>query len=155
MATQNWHIETEGECEPDFTTEPFVARREPIRELISTFSELYIDSEDEEERVEFVDDLSFPPPPPLEMEERQEFNSLSPVMDSLEQLEERITNMEKRLEECNKKVGESFFQTEVESRCKKMEDRLTYQMERECSRLQQKLELSIQDLGRSMVDCLK
>ncbi len=155
MATQNRHIETEGECEPDFTTEPFVARREPIRELISTFSELYIDSEDEEERVEFVDDLSFPPPPPLEMEERQEFNSLSPVMDSLEQLEERITNMEKRLEECNKKVGERFFQTEVESRCKKMEDRLTYRMERECSRLQQKLELSIQDLGRSMVDCLK
>ncbi len=89
------------------------------------------------------------------MEERQEINSSSPVMDSLEQLEERITNMEKRLEECNKKVGERFFQTEVESRCKKMEDRLTYRMERECSRLQQKLELSIQDLGRSMVDCLK
>ncbi|KAF4107858.1 hypothetical protein G5714_010617 [Onychostoma macrolepis] len=130
MTTQNLHMETEGEGEPDFTTEPFVTRREPIRELISTFSELYIDSEDEEERVvEFVDDLSFPPPPPLETEERPEFNSLSSVIDSLEQLEERLTNMEKRPEECNK-VGEGFFQTEMESRCKKMEDRLTYRMER-------------------------
>lgn len=162
MANQNQHIETEGECEPDaqldFTTETFVNRREPIRELISTFSELYIDSEDDEERVvEAVDEFSspFPPPPPLEMEEGNEFNSLSSVLDSLVQLEERFTNMEQRMEECNKRVGEGFSQAEMESKCKKLEDQLSYRMERECSRIQQKLELCIQDLGRSMVDCLK
>lgn len=140
---QNQHIET---------------RREPIREMISTFTELYIGSEDEEERVfEDVEEISppYPPPPPLEMEESNGFNPLFSVFDSLGHLEERFKNMEQRLEECNKKMGESFFQAEVESRCKKLEDQLSYRMDRECSRIQQKLELSIQDLGRSMVDCLK
>lgn len=36
-----------------------------------------------------------------------------------------------------------------------MEEKLAYRIERECERIQQKLELSIRDLGKSMVDCLK
>lgn len=114
MENQNQHIETEGECKPDaqldFTTERFFTRREPIWEMISTFSELYIGSEDEEERVvEDVDDISPPYPTPPPLEERNVFNPLSSVFDSLMQLEERFTNMEQRLEECNKKMGEGFF----------------------------------------------
>lgn len=98
--------------------------------MISTFSELYIGSEDEEERVvEDVDDISPPYPTPPPLEERNVFNPLSSVFDSLMQLEERFTNMEQRLEECNKKMGEGFFfQAEVESSCKKLEDRLSYRM---------------------------
>lgn len=124
----------------------------PIRELISTFSELYIDTGDEYERIEVPDDISFPPPIPLEMEKRPEVSSFSAVVERLGQLEERLTSVEKRLDECNRKVDEGVTQAEVNNRCQKLEDRLTYRMERECSRIQQKLELSIQDLGRSMVD---
>lgn len=39
--------------------------------------------------------------------------------------------------------------------CKAVEERVTYHLERECERVQKKMELELQDLGKSMVDCLK
>lgn len=59
------------------------------------------------------------------------------------------------MEDCVKKVSDSFSQSEIENKCRKVEEKLTYRIERECERIQQRLELSIRDLGKSMVDCLK
>lgn len=73
------HTDSGDEYEPieDFNRESFVTRREPIRGLINTFSELYIDSEEENAAVDNAEDDDsdpFPPPPP-EVEERPELNS--------------------------------------------------------------------------------
>lgn len=75
-------------------SEQFFTRREPIRELISTFNELHIDSEDEERVVEAIDDASFLP---LEIEEGPESNPVTSLLGRLGELKERLTNMEKRI----------------------------------------------------------
>ncbi len=46
-------------------------------------------------------------------------------------------------------------QKEFQNKCKGIEDRLVYRMERESERVKNVVEMSVQDLGRSMVDCLK
>lgn len=46
-------------------------------------------------------------------------------------------------------------QEEFQNKCKGMEDRLVYRMERECERVKKAVEMSVQELGQSMVDCLK
>lgn len=52
-------------------------------------------------------------------------------------------------------MDECVSQDEMENKCKAIEARLHYFVERECDRIKKKLEFTIQDLGRSMVDCLK
>lgn len=52
-------------------------------------------------------------------------------------------------------MDECVSQDEMENKCKAIEARLHYLVERECDRIKKKLEFTIQDLGRSMVDCLK
>ncbi len=46
-------------------------------------------------------------------------------------------------------------QEEFQNKSKGIEDRLVYRMEREFERVKNVVEMSVQDLGRSMVDCLK
>lgn len=63
--------------------------------------------------------------------------------------------MENRLDKCNRNANDVVTLAEVDKKCKKLEDMLNYRIKRECVRIQQKLELSKQDLGHSMVICLK
>ncbi len=46
------------------------------------------------------------------------------------------------------------MQADLDNQCGSLEEKLVYCMERECDRVKQVLELSIQDLWKSMVDCL-
>lgn len=107
MASQ--HSETGDEYEPiqDFTSEPFVVRREPIKELINTFSELYIDSEEENAAVDDAEDIDdvdpFPPPPP-EVVERSELTPNASIAEHLRQLIDQVTTLETQVEDCVKKV---------------------------------------------------
>lgn len=64
MASEDALGEDGFDLEPDFSSETFTARRDPFGEMIHTFSNLYIDAGEEEEKV--LDDVqeNFPPPPP-------------------------------------------------------------------------------------------
>lgn len=66
-----------------------------------------------------------------------------------------ITSLEGRLEECIQGVSECVSHAELESKCKANEERANYRIARECDRTKKQLEVTIQDLGQSMVDCLK
>ncbi|XP_067301623.1 uncharacterized protein [Pseudorasbora parva] len=147
----------------DFSSEPFTIQREPLNELINTFSELYIDSEEEGERIRdsipagdnILNDSDFPPPPSTETDEVPDHNPFSSVTALIERLTERITSLEGRLTECAQGMSDCVPYAEFESKCKASEERIKYYMERECDRTKKQLELSIQDLGKSMIDCLK
>ncbi len=43
----------------------------------------------------------------------------------------------------------------MEEKCKSVEDKLKYFVESVCDRVKKKLELTVQDVGQSMVDYLK
>lgn len=73
----------------------------------------------------------------------------------LEKLTERLTKLEERITDINKWVSEQVSFIDVESQRKATEDKLLYQIDRECSRVRKHLELSIKDLGQSVIDCLK
>ncbi len=139
----------------DFSSEPFTTQREPLKDLVNTFSELYIDSEEEEERIEdniSVDNL---PPPPLDGDEVPGHNPFTSVTSLIEKLTGRITSLEGRLEECIQGVSNCASHAELEAKCKANEERANYHIARECERTKKQLEVTIQDLGQSMVDCLK
>lgn len=140
----------------DFASESFNAHREPLRELINTFSHLYLDSEEDEEDSsrEDLDNFPLPPPPPLEAD-RELGQAIPSVTPFNERLDERITSLEGRVEDCHQRVDAYVSQDEMENKCKAIKERLHYFVERECDRIKKKLEFSIQDLGRSVVDCLK
>lgn len=147
----------------DFSSEPFTTQREPLKDLINTFSELYIDSEEEEERLgdnipdedNIQNDFSLPPPPPPEIDEVPDHNPFTSVTSLIERLTERITSLEGRVEECVQGVSDSVSYAEFETKCKTNEERTNYRMARECDRTKKQLELTIQDLGQSVIDCLK
>ncbi len=49
----------------------------------------------------------------------------------------------------------ALYHEEFQNKCKGIEDRLVYRMERECERVKNFVEMSVPEHGRSMVDCLK
>lgn len=65
----------EQEPKPDFSSDALLSRREPVRELIDTFSTLYIESEEENDVVKAENEIeqqirdSSPPEPEKEQEE--------------------------------------------------------------------------------------
>lgn len=72
MASQEALDGDESIPELDFSSAPFSTCREPLRELINTFSDLYLDSEEDNEEVVMVNsprDVQFLPPPPPEIYE--------------------------------------------------------------------------------------
>ncbi|XP_057205890.1 uncharacterized protein LOC130564036 [Triplophysa rosa] len=130
-----------------FISESFIARREPMRDLINTFSDLYIDFDEVSERAmdNFPeDDLSFPPPPPLEPSGETEHN-----------LNVRITALENQMAEICQMVSEKVSCDELVKQCKKIEDRIAYHVQREDERAKQQVEMLVKDLGQSMLGCLK
>ncbi len=143
------------ECVPevDFASGSFTTPREPLKDLITTFSDLYIDSEDEsEDSIVDGSEFVFPPPPPPTAE-RETFSD--PVTNLIEQLTNRFNALEGLVDECVKKMSGCVSQEEFQNKCQGIEDRLVYRMERERERVKNVVEMSVQDLGRSMVDCLK
>lgn len=157
MASQKAQEEVETIPELDFSSDPFITHREPLKELINTFSELYIESEDENEEGmdKNLDDLPLPPPPHHDVVEelwQEKFNSVTSLV---ELLTERITSMENRIEDCSQRVSQCCTFSEMEHKCKAIEERVNYHTDRECDRVKKRLDLAIQDLGQSMVDCLK
>lgn len=128
----------------DFTAGSFHSRREPIRDLITTFSDLYINSDEESERAEDNDpdeELHFPPPPP---QLTVESDDQSPAVNSM--LNARVTSLEAHLMDLEKGVSEKVLLVELEKQCRKLEDKILYLVQRECERVKQQLE---------MFDCLK
>ncbi|XP_051971541.1 A-kinase anchor protein 2-like [Xyrauchen texanus] len=73
MASEAALGEDEYGPELDFSSETVITRRDPLGELMHTFSNLYIDEEEEEEKENSLDDVQerFLPPPPLEWETSQ------------------------------------------------------------------------------------
>ncbi len=93
------------ECVPevDFASGSFATPREPLKDLITTFSDLYIDSEDEsEDRIVDGSEFVFPPPPPPTAE-RETFSDS--VTNLIEQLTIRFNALEGLVYECVKKMS--------------------------------------------------
>ncbi|KAA0701461.1 hypothetical protein E1301_Tti023975 [Triplophysa tibetana] len=153
MASQT--VLDKDECVPevDFSSDTFTTPREPVRDLINTFSDLYIGSENEsEDSIVDASDFGFPPPPPPATERETFSDSFTNL---IEQLTDRFNMLEKRVDECVKNMSGCISQEEFHNKCKGMEDRLMYRMERECERIKKVGEMSVKELGQSMIDCLK
>lgn len=100
-------------------------------------------------------DVNLPPPPPPEADEVPGHHPFTSVTSLIELLTGRINSLESRLEEYIQGVSDCVPYAELESKCKISEERTNYRMARECDRTKKQLELTIQDLGQSMIDCLK
>lgn len=96
----------------DFTAGSFHSRREPMRDLITTFSDLYINSDEESERAEDNDpdeELHFPPPPPpLTGEYDGQSSAVNPMLNT------RVTSLEAQLRELENGVSEKVSLVELE-----------------------------------------
>lgn len=73
----------------------------------------------------------------------------------LEQLTERFAKLKERITDISKSMSEQVSFTDFELQRKATEEKLSYRIDHECSRLRKLLELRIQDLGQSVLDCLK
>lgn len=81
--------------DPDYTSEPFMNRCEPVQELIHSFSSLYIESEGGATAPEEDNDSScLPPPPPPPDEDEESLISLA-IATRVSQLAFRMDKMEK------------------------------------------------------------
>lgn len=142
----------------DFASAPFTTRREPLRDLIHTFSDLYINSDDEsvgnEDNV--PDDSHFPsPPPPPEIDPESNHDPATSVTSLIERLTDRFVGIEDQLADFGQRVSTNVSYGEFEKQCKKIEERMSYQIQRECEKVKNQVELLVQELGQSVVDCLK
>lgn len=155
-----------GDLLLDFTAGPFVTRRDPVREVIGSFSSLYINDTDHTPPNKENDDDdggdAFPPPPPGS----ESLPLIAALYDRYDSLDSRVLSVENGLQSCSDVTGlsdrmaiiEDSLQSNVLSMnrdLKSMEEMLRYHIERECSKVKQSLELSVQDLGKTMVDCLR
>lgn len=103
MASQRSNDGDEQEPKLDFSSDVFLSRREPVRELIDTFSSLYVDSDEENEGVAAENEIEqqirdcSPPEPEKEKEEAptQEQVQISGAT-LIEQLIERVSKLESR-----------------------------------------------------------
>ncbi|XP_056107831.1 uncharacterized protein LOC130085872 [Rhinichthys klamathensis goyatoka] len=155
MASEAALGEDEYGPELDFSSETFITRRDPLGELMHTFSNLYIDEEEEEEKENSLDDVQerFLPPPPLEWE--SEHDQATPITTTVivEKLSDRLT--EGSWEENKRRLSECVSQELLESKCQTLKKKMNYRFDRERDRMKEQLELAIRDLGKSMIDCLK
>lgn len=76
MASRRSSDGDEQEPKLDFSSDAFLSRREPVRELIDTFSTLYVDSEEENEGVTAENEIGqqiseHSPPEPEKKKKRQ------------------------------------------------------------------------------------
>ncbi len=139
----------------DFSDEAFVQRRDPVANLIDTFSELYLDSEEERDRfTDQIGDLNSkpddlpPPPPPLEFhEDRLQFDN--------EEAAQRMCSIEEHLADLEHRVSDLVTTETMSAKLKACEDRINYCLQRELDRVKQLFHSRIDDMSQSIVDCLK
>lgn len=93
--------------------------------------------------------LPLPPPPD---EAVPEIPLSTQFMDSLTK---RTTTLEGEVQACTQNVSQCCSHSELMDQCRLIEEKLYYKIERECERVKNVIELSISDLGKSMVGCLK
>lgn len=165
--------------EPDYTSEPFITRREPVREMICSFNSLYLESEGEVAVPEEDNDSSHLPPPPPE-EEDGSLISLTIAM-KMRQLEIRMEKMEKESVDRVQGVDVSVqnylqqydrhliaieglmpdliklvtTQSSFNQSLKKLEEELVNFVEEKSTRLEKTLENQLQEMGRTMMDCME
>jgi len=124
-----------------------------MRDLITTFSDLYINSDEESERAEDNDsdeELNFPPPPPpLTVESDSQSSTTNSMLNA------RFISLEAHLTHLQNDVSGKVSVVELETQCRKLEDKMSHLVQRECERVKKQLEMLVKDLGQSMVDCLK
>ncbi|KAI2663134.1 Transposon Ty3-G Gag-Pol polyprotein [Labeo rohita] len=135
----------------NYSGEAFVHHRDQVTNLIDTFSELYLDSEEEREgrdvSTEQIGELSpknddLPlPPPPLEFYE--------------DELQHNNSGNEQRISSIEHRVSELVPNETLNVQLKACEDRLNYRLQRELDRLKQQCYTRVDELSQSMVDCLK
>uniref|UniRef100_A0A8C1PDC5 Gypsy retrotransposon integrase-like protein 1 n=4 Tax=Cyprinus carpio TaxID=7962 RepID=A0A8C1PDC5_CYPCA len=142
--------------DPDFSASSFRAHREPLKELIHTFSDLYISDEEDGAGGEDPDEVfQLPPPPPPEVYEDPETTESESKSTIIKELSNRLDALEKNVSNLQQQVREQMSIQECEERFRSTEEKVSYHVDRECGRVKKYLEMLVQDLGKSMVDCLK
>ncbi len=142
----------------DYSDEAFIHRRDPVTHLTDTFSELYLDSEEEREdgdvypdqRVEQVDkpdDLPLPPPPLDFQEDELQFGS--------DDSAQRMCSIEEHLVDLEHRISDFVTTETLSTKLRAHEDRINYRLQRELDRVQQQCYARVDELSKSMVDCLK
>ncbi len=142
----------------DYSDEAFIHRRDPVTHLTDTFSELYLDSEEEREdrdvypdqRVEQVgkpDDLPLPPPPLDFQEDELQFGS--------DDSAQRMCSIEEHLVDLEHRISDFVTTETLSTKLGAHEDRINYRLQRELDRVQQQCYARVDELSKSIVDCLK
>ncbi|KAG1945241.1 thy-1 membrane glycoprotein [Pimephales promelas] len=153
---------------PDYSSAPFTTRREPVRDLIHSLSNLYLENEQEdlEQEYDFDDSLLPPPPPPNEDDdclaarmhkieckmEGWEGSSNIHFKDIQYQLDvqsNRMTAIENQLQHILNLHQDHH--TEIQQ----LEDSLSAKLEAGCGQVKVTLEAKVQDLEKATIDCLK
>lgn len=96
MATFNDEVEDGSvpSLDPDFTSGPFVTRREPLQELIQSLGSLYLESDNETEIGDDGELELLPPPPPLPVDEDEESLISLAIASKVHRLEVRLDMLE-------------------------------------------------------------
>lgn len=142
----------------DYSDEAFTHLRDPVANLIDTFSELYLDSEEEKESkdespqqgqedISKIDDFPSPPPPLDFHDDQLQFEN--------DEHDQRIHSIEKHLADLEHRVSSFVTAETLNANLRACEDRINYYVQRELDRVQQKCYAKVEDLSRSIVDCLK
>ncbi|KAL0146609.1 hypothetical protein M9458_057949, partial [Cirrhinus mrigala] len=105
---------------------------------VNTFSDLYIDSGEENEdlfkRNCPKDDQFLPLPPPPDNYEEVAPNTPTDVATVLEKLTECFSTFEEQITSLNQRVSEQVTITDFEAQRKATEEKLLYRIDRECNR---------------------
>ncbi len=170
MATDPAETGSEYLIELNYNSDAFTVRREPVRDLIQSFSSLYLEPEPEADEVKEVEDSGLLPLPPPPEDEDESLISLV--------LANRVKYLETRMSEVEGNLSARFdmFETQVldnlnthqnqisslevqvkayERSFNQRDEAIVTEAKNECQRIKQVLEESIQDLGRAVMDCLK
>ncbi|KAL0148878.1 hypothetical protein M9458_055887 [Cirrhinus mrigala] len=128
----------------DFSGDAFIQMRDPVNDMIDTFSRLYIDLEEEKEMAAVQGML----PVQSEFDEEQmHSNGMATT--------QRLTNIEEHLSDIEHRVSDFVIKDTVKDMMKQLEDKITYRMQREIDQIKVQMDSKLADLGQSMVDCLK
>ncbi len=123
--------------------------------MTDTFSELYLDSEEESEdrdvypdqRVEQVDkpdDLPLPPPPLDFQEDELQFGS--------DDSAQRMCSIEEHLVDLEHRISDFVTTETLSTKLRAHEDRINYRLQRELDRVQQQCYARVDELSKSIVD---
>lgn len=130
----------EGPIEPDYGSDAFTVRREPLQDIIQSLSSLYLDPVLEGEEGE---ELTVLPPPMLSSDIKGRIKDFeTQVLDGFKTQHDQVHHLESQvsaLERLHKKLAETILDG----------------TKQECQRVKQLLEQNMQSLGNAVMDCLR